>query len=123
MRLTSNLLRGAGALTLAAGALAGAAAAHAEPPRPPNCTAADLAGIAAGVAAGTSAYLFTHPELNAYFTDLHGLPVDEVPESTKVYFDSHPVEYAELQGIRQPLVDFRNRCGYSAPDTRGGQQS
>ncbi|MCF6390360.1 heme-binding protein [Mycobacterium sp. MBM] len=122
MRLTPKLLRGAGALTLAAGALAGAAAAHAEPPPPPNCTAADLAGIAAGVAAATSAYLFTHPELNAYFTDLHGLPPDEVPESTKVYFDAHPVEHAELRGIRQPLVDFRNRCGYSGPESRGGQQ-
>ena len=30
---------------------------------PPNCTAADLAGVAAGVSAATSAYLFTHPEV------------------------------------------------------------
>lgn len=125
MRLTLNLLRGAGALALGAGAVLGAAAAHAEPaepPRPPNCSAADMAGIAAGVAAATSAYLFTHPELNGFFTDLHGLPRDEVPESTKVYFDAHPQEHAELRGIRQPLVDFRNRCGYSEPNPPGGQQ-
>lgn len=31
---------------------------------PPNCTAADLAGVAAGVSAATSAYLFTHPDVN-----------------------------------------------------------
>ncbi|QIV82405.1 heme-binding protein [Mycolicibacterium frederiksbergense] len=126
MRLTLNRLRGAGAFALTAGALLGGAAAQAEPPAepppPPHCSAADLAGIASGVAASTSAYLFTHPELNAFFTDLHGQPQDEVPESTRVYFDAHPQEHAELRGIRQPLVDFRTRCGYNAPNPPGGQQ-
>ena len=126
MRLTPNLLRGAGALTLAAGALVGAAAAHAEPPaeppRPANCSAADLAGIASGVAAATSAYLFTHPELNEFYTGLHGRPHEDVPEATRLFFDAHPLEHAELKGIRQPLVDFRNRCGYSAPHTLEGQR-
>lgn len=121
MKLT---VLGASALTLAATALVGGAVANAEPPtqplRPPNCSAADLAGIAAGVAAATSAYLFTHPELNEFFTDLHGQPHEEVPESTRAYFDAHPQEHAELRGIRQPLVDFRNRCGYSAPNSLDG---
>lgn len=126
MLLTLNRLGIAGGLALAAVVLVGGAAANAEPPtdpmRPPNCSAADLAGIAAGVAASTSAYLFTHPELNQFFTDLHGRPHDDVPESTRVYFDAHPQEHAELRGIRQPLVDFRNRCGYSAPNSLEGQQ-
>jgi hemophore-related protein len=126
MRLTLNRLRGAGALALATGALLGGATAQAEPPaeppRPPHCSAADLAGIASGVAAATSAYLFTHPELNTFFTDLHGRPQDEVPESTRVYFDAHPQEHAELRGIRQPMVDFRDRCGYNASNPLGGQQ-
>jgi hypothetical protein len=52
---------------------------------PPNCTAADLAGVSAGVSAATSAYLFTHPDVNAFFTG--------------------------LDGIRQPLVDLKVRCG------------
>lgn len=82
-----------------------------------------MAGIASGVAAATSAYLFTHPELNGFFTDLHGQPHEEVPPSTRGYFDTHTQEHAELQGIRQPLVDFRNRCGYSAPNAFEGQQS
>ncbi|QZT62340.1 heme-binding protein [Mycolicibacterium austroafricanum] len=127
MKLTLNKLRGAGALTLAAGAILGGGIASAEPPteppRPPNCSAADLAGIASGVAAATSAYLFIHPELNEFFTDLHGRPHDEVPESTRTYFDAHPQEHAELKGIRQPLVDFRNRCGYDEAGPLGGQQS
>ena len=40
----------------------------------PNCTAADLAQVSAGVAAATSAYLFSHPDVNAYFTSLKGQP-------------------------------------------------
>ena len=43
---------------------------------PPNCTAADLAGVSAGVSAATSAYLFTHPDVNAFFTGLEGAPRD-----------------------------------------------
>jgi hemophore-related protein len=39
---------------------------------PPNCTAADLAGIISGVSAATSAYLFTHPDVNNFFTSLKG---------------------------------------------------
>lgn len=125
MRLTPNRLLGAGVLAVA-GTVLGGAAANAEPPtepvRPPHCSAADLAGIASGVAAATSAYLFTHPELNEFFTGLHGQPHDDVPESTRAYFDARPQEHAELRGIRQPLVDFRNRCGYSAPNSLAGEQ-
>ena len=50
----------------------GAIPALADPP--PNCTAADLAGVASGVAAATSAYLFTHPDVNNFFTGLKGQP-------------------------------------------------
>lgn len=110
----------AGAAAIITGLLAPATAA-AEPPRPPNCTAADLAGIASGVAAGTSAYLFTHPELNGFFTGLQGHPHEEVPAETRAYFDAHPQEHAELKGIRQPLVDFRARCGIAPPDRPMGQ--
>ncbi len=54
-----------GAGVIAAAMLCGAAATAAADP--PNCTAADLAGVMSGVSAGTSAYLFTHPEVNAFF--------------------------------------------------------
>lgn len=124
--LTLKRLAGAGALVLSAGALVAGAVAVAEPlpepPRPPNCTAADLAGIAAGVAAATSAYLFAHPDANGLFTGLHGSAHADVPEATRAYFDAHPQQHAELRGIRQPLVDFRNRCGYDSPDKPEGQQ-
>ena len=77
----------------------------------PNCTSADLAGVMAGVRAATSAYLFTHPDVNAFFTSLKGQSNDEMAESVRVYLQDKPQIRAELTGIRQPAIDFRNRCG------------
>jgi hemophore-related protein len=85
------------------------------PPPPPNCTAADLAGVAAGVSAATSAYLFTHPDVNAFFTGLEGAPRDTIRTQVKQYLDYNPTVKADLTGIRQPLVDMKNRCGNEAP--------
>src|SRR4051812_6364396 len=84
---------------------------------PPNCTAADLAGVASGVSAATSAYLFTHPDVNWFFTSLEGLPRDEVRSEVRTYLDGNPMVKNDLTGIRQPLVDLKNRCGSApAPD-------
>ena len=104
---------------MGAGAIAGAMlfgalpSAMAEDPadNPPNCTAADLAGVASGVSASTSAYLFTHPDVNWFFTSLEGLPRDEVRSQVATYMDQNPMVKADLTGIRQPLVDLKNRCG------------
>jgi hemophore-related protein len=81
---------------------------------PPNCSAADLEGVRAGVSASTSAYLFTHPDLNAFVSTLGGLSRDEVASKTMGYLAQHPQEQAEMTGIRQPLVDIKNRCGAPA---------
>ncbi|OBF29154.1 heme-binding protein [Mycobacterium sp. ACS4331] len=101
---------GAGALTTAV-LMAAAPSALADPPPPPNCTAADLAGVASGVSASTSAYLFTHPDVNAFFTSLEGADHDTIRAEVKKYLDANPQTRAELEGIRQPLVDIRERCG------------
>jgi heme-binding protein len=98
------------------GAIAGvvifssAGVAAADPP-PPNCTAADLAGVASGVSAATSSYLFTHPGVNDFFTGLQGQPRDQVSDDVQNYLNANPQAQADLQGIRQPMVDFRSRCG------------
>jgi hemophore-related protein len=81
---------------------------------PPNCTAGDLAQVASGVSAGTSVYLFSHPDVNYFFTSLEGLPREEVRTQVKDYMAAHPVVQADLSGVRQPLVDLKARCG-SAP--------
>ena len=102
---------GAGGVLIGGGAAVAAAEPLPPPPPPPNCTAADLAGVSTGVTAATSAYLFTHPDVNAFFTGLKGLPREELRAQVQQYADTHPQVKAELQGIRQPMVDFRNRCG------------
>ena len=119
MLLNARLARRAVVGAIGTGAVAGAMLIAAAPSAladpPPNCTAADLAGVAAGVSAATSAYLFTHPDVNAFFTGLEGAPRDTIRSEVKQYLDYNPSVKADLQGIRQPLVDLKNRCG-NAPD-------
>src|SRR3954464_4673971 len=78
---------------------------------PPNCSAADLEGVRAGVSASTSAYLFTHPDLNDYMTSLKGLSREQGAAKVKGYMTSPQDEQADMAGIRQPLVDIKDRCG------------
>jgi hemophore-related protein len=103
-----------GAMFFGAG---GPASADPEPAPPlPNCTAADLAGVAAGVAATTSAYMFAHPDVNDYFTSLKGTPRSEMRAKLQQYMDANPQVHTDLQGIRQPMTDFRNRCQLGEAD-------
>ncbi|QZY47707.1 MULTISPECIES: heme-binding protein [Mycolicibacterium] len=95
---------------LACAAVLCAAPAAAQPP-PPNCSSADLTGVMTGVMAATSAYLFTHPPVNDFFTGLKGRPPDERRAALETFMNANPQVQAELRGIRQPMVDFRNRCG------------
>lgn len=113
MLLTASPIRRALAGMLGAGALATAmfASAPTALADPPNCTAADLAGVAAGVSAATSAYLFTHPDVNAFMTGLKGQPRDQVRAQVQDYLNANPQTKAEVQAIRQPLADLRVRCG------------
>ncbi len=119
MLVSSRAGRRAVAGALGAGVIAGAMlfgalpSALADDPalNPPNCTAADLAGVASGVSASTSAYLFTHPDVNWFFTSLEGLPRDQVRKQVADYMDQNPGVKGDLTGIRQPLVDLKNRCG------------
>lgn len=100
---------------------AGAGTATADPtPRPANCTAADVAGVAAGVAASLSTYLFTHPDLNGFYTDLQDRPKDQIRDEVQQYFNANPQEQADLENIRQPLADIRQRCQWTPLLGQGG---
>lgn len=116
MANTTALVRRALIGTVSAGALA--AAVFASTPvalaDPPNCTAADLAGVAAGVSAATSAYLFTHPDVNEFMTGLKGQPRDQVLKDVQQYLDERPQTKEEVRAIRAPLAEIRNRCGIVA---------
>ena len=98
-----------GAATLGVTLFAAAPSVLADPA--PNCSAADRAGVAAGVSAATSAYLFTHPDVNDFMTGLTGQPVEQVKTDVQNYLDANPQTKADIQAIRQPLTDMRDRCG------------
>ena len=119
MLLSARAARRAVAGAVGTGALAGVMLFGALPTamaeEPPNCTAADLAFTAAGVSKATSDYLFSHPDVNYFFTSLEGKNRDEVRAEVDNYMNANPIQKAELTGIRQPLVDIKNRCG----DTNG----
>src|SRR5882762_11241668 len=65
---------------------------------PPNCSAADLEGVRAGVAASTSEYLFTHPDVNDFMTSLKAMSRGQVAAKVKGYMASHPDEQADMAG-------------------------
>ena len=117
-RPARRAIRGA----IGTGALAGAvlfgataiASAQPPPPAPPPCTAAELARVMSGVTFDTSNYLIAHPNVNDFFTSLKGQPRDQIRDQVQTYLDANPVVRDELRAIRQPSVDFRDRCGAPA---------
>ncbi|OBH21180.1 hemophore-related protein [Mycolicibacter terrae] len=111
--LSSLGLTGVGVAAVATSLLAPATA-LADPQ--PGCTAADMANVATGVAASTSGYLYAHPDVNEFYTGLHNRPDDEVPEAVRSFFADNPQAHSDLLGLRQPLTDFRARCGLPQPE-------
>jgi heme-binding protein len=103
-----------GAGVIAGATLIGTAATAAADP--PNCTAADLAGVMSGVNAGMSNYLFTHPDVNNFFTGLKGKTRDEMRTEITAYMDANPQTRDEITAIRQPASDFRDRCNAPMPE-------
>ena len=107
-----------GASVIAGATLVGTAAIAAADP--PNCTAADLANVMSGVNAGTSSYLFTHPDVNAFFTSLKGKNRDDMRTDVQAYLDANPQIRDELRAVRQPASDFRDRCNAPLPESPMG---
>jgi hemophore-related protein len=81
---------------------------------PPNCTAGDLAVASGTVGTAMGDYLFSHPDVNDFFTGLRGQPNDEIHDRVQTYMDAHPQVESEINGIRQPLTDLRSRCDLAA---------
>ena len=92
------------------------------PPAPPGpgCTAADLAHVSGIVGTAMGDYMFTHPDVNNFFTSLRGLPNEEIRGDVRSYMDANPRVESEINGIRQPLTDLRNRCDAPAPTALPG---
>lgn len=106
------------AAVIGAGAVAGAAligiapSAFADPPPPPapGCSTGDFEQVTAAVSAATSVYMFTHPDVNAFFSSLRGQPKDQVKNQVQTFLGNNPQVQSDLAGIRQPLHDMKARC-------------
>lgn len=108
----------AGALLVGTAAIAFAEPTPAPPGPalpPPGCTAADLAVASGTVGTAMGSYLFTHPDVNNFFTGLRGLPTEEVHGRVQTYMDANPQVETEITGIRQPLTELRSRCDVVEP--------
>ena len=118
MLLSGCAARRAVAAVIGAGAVAAATlfaavpSAVADPPPPPapGCSAGDFEQVTSGVAAATSVYMFTHPDVNAFFSTLKGQPRDQIRSQVQTYLDNNPQTKSDLAGIRQPLRDMKARC-------------
>jgi hemophore-related protein len=126
MPVSRRILRSAAVGLIGSGAMAGAmlfggAVAFAEPTPEPtpapapaepaaSCTAGDLAIASGAVGTAMGDYLFSHPDVNNFFTSLRGLPSEEVHDRVTTYMDANPQTEAEITGIRQPLSELRSRC-------------
>ncbi len=113
MLMSGRTLRSAVLGVIAGGAMliGGTPLASADPPVPaPNCTAGDLAVASGNVGTAMGAYLFSHPDVNDFFTGLKGQPNSEIHDRVQTYMDAHPQVESEINGIRQPLTDLRSRC-------------
>lgn len=69
-----------------------------------------MTGVMSGVSAAMASYLFTHPDVNTFFTGLQGQPKQAVRDQTEAYLNANPDVRADLEAIRQPSRDFRTRC-------------
>ena len=119
MLVSGRTLRSALIGVMGAGAVlfGGASVAAAEPGpavSPPSCTAGDLAVASGTVGTAMGDYLFSHPDVNDFFTSLRGQPNEEIHDRVQTYMDAHLQVQSEINAIRQPLTDLRSRCDLTA---------
>ena len=101
----------AAAVVIGAGAalFGGIATATADPA--PGCSAADVTDAEARVAAAMTGYLWTHPDVNNFFSGLQGSSKGDVYQQVSAYFQANPDVKNAIDAIRGPSLDLRNRCG------------
>ncbi len=76
----------------------------------PGCTVADMTAVETGVAAAMTTYLWTHPDVNDFFTSLQGLDNTDAFAKTRDYLTANPDIKAQMDAIQGPADDLRTRC-------------
>jgi len=107
---TRSLARAVVVMVGTGGLLLGASGMAAADPAP-GCTAGDVTAVMTGVSAGMTTYLFTHPDVNDFFTSLQGLSKSVAKQKTKDYLAANPQIHDEIEAIREPGKELRDRCG------------
>ena len=112
MSTAALLARRAGAAVLGAGAvlLAGLGIGTGTATANPGCTAGDITAVESQVSTAMTGYFFTHPAVNDFFTSVQGLPKADAVAKTKAYLAANPQTQAEINAIRGPVFELRNRC-------------
>jgi|SRR4051794_17456024 heme-binding protein len=118
MLVSTSVARRAAAAAIGTGAIAGvmffggapSALADPPPPAPLGCSAADFEQVKGDVAVATAGYFFSHPDVNAFFSTLKGQPRDQIDRQVKDYYAANPQVQSEMNGVRQPMRDFKARC-------------
>jgi hemophore-related protein len=111
----ASLARRTAASVLGAGGVLLGLAAPAVAYDGPGCTAADITAVEAQVATAMTGYLFTHPDVNAFFTSLDGLNRSVSRGKAQDYLAANPQIKAEIDAIRGPATALRDRC--NIPDS------
>lgn len=106
--LSALRLTATAAIVGAGAALFGSGIAAAAPG--PGCTAADVTSVETGVAGSLTGYLFSHPDVNTFFTSIQGLPKEDAFNQARTYLAANPDVKSEIDAIRQPVLELRNRC-------------
>ncbi|MGH3675657.1 MAG: hemophore-related protein [Mycobacterium sp.] len=92
----------------------------APPPEPAavdDCNANGLATTVSSVTASLAEYFEAHPETNQALIDITRQPAFVAIGQFDGYFADHPQEADEIRAIKQPLVDYQNRCGMQVSPT------
>ena len=110
MSTAMHVARRGVAAILGAGAVLVAGVATAAADTAPGCGAGDITAVESQVAGAMSAYFFTHPDVNTFFSSMQGLPKTEALKQTKAYLAANPQTQDEINAIRGPVFDLRNRC-------------
>ena len=77
----------------------------------PDCTTAGLATTVSTVSKSLADYFTVHPDANQALIDATKQSAFSAIGAFNDFFTSHPQEANEIRAIKQPLVDFQNRCG------------
>jgi hemophore-related protein len=100
-----------GILAAGAASVAMSIPASADPAPAPDCSAAGLSATISSVTQNLSGYFAAHPDANQALIDATRQSAFSAIGAFNAYFNDHPDEANDIRAIKQPLVDFQDRCG------------